>query len=103
MAQFDVYPNPNRKIAGDIPYVVDVQADFLADLPTRVLIPLARLAAMAPSPNLNPVVVVGGEQLAVMTNHLVSLPANVLAASVASLAEHRYDILNAVDFLFTGI
>lgn len=103
MPQFDVHPNPNRKVAGDIPYVVDVQVDFLHDLPTRILVPLVRPEAMKASPHLNPMVTVAGQDLALMTNQLASLPTSVLAPPVASLAERRYDILRALDFLFTGI
>lgn len=103
MAQFDVHPNPNRKVAGDMPYVVDLQADFLRDLPTRILAPLVRPAAIRPSPHLNPIVTIDGEAFAVMTNHFVSLPTEMLAPTVATLSHHRDDLINALDFLFTGI
>jgi toxin CcdB len=103
MAQFDVYPNPNRDVADDMPYVLDVQADFLADLPTRILVPLVRPQVMKPSPHLNPMVRVAEEDLVVMTNHLVSLPTALLGKPVASVRDRRYDLIAALDFLFTGI
>lgn len=103
MAQFDVHPNPNRRIADDMPYVVDVQANFLRNLPTRILVPLARPDSIKASPHLNPMLVVDGESLVLLTNHLVSLPATILDEAVTSLAEHRHDIIGALDFLFTGI
>lgn len=103
MSQFDVYPNPDAIISDDMPYVIDLQADYLRDLPTRILAPLARPAAIVPSPHLNPMFPVENETLALMTNHLVSLPATLLGKPVASLADHRTDIIAALDFLFTGI
>lgn len=50
MARYDVYPNP------DGGYILDVQADLLDDLTTRVVVPLM-MATLAPSPakRLNPI------------------------------------------------
>ena len=41
MAHLDVFRNPDATTASVIPYVVDVQSELLADLPTHVVIPLA--------------------------------------------------------------
>ena len=41
MAHFDVFHNPDATTASVIPYVVDVQSELLAGLPTRAVIPLA--------------------------------------------------------------
>lgn len=40
MAQFDVYLNPNPDTSKSIPYLLDVQADLLDTLATRVVAPL---------------------------------------------------------------
>ena len=40
MAQFDVYLNPNAATRKIIPYLLDVQADLLDTLSTRVVVPL---------------------------------------------------------------
>ena len=40
MAQFDVYLNPNAATRKAIPYLLDVQADLLDTLATRVVVPL---------------------------------------------------------------
>ncbi|MGE5546573.1 MAG: CcdB family protein [Solirubrobacterales bacterium] len=103
MTQYDVHPNPSRRAAEDMPYVVDVQSDLLSDLPTRVLVPLARPGVIKPSPHLNPTVDVHGEALTLLANQLVSLPRQVLGPPVASLENRRDDIIAALDFLFTGI
>ncbi len=42
MAQFDVYANPNPDSQQQIPYLVDIQADLLDHLATRVVAPLYR-------------------------------------------------------------
>lgn len=103
MAQFDLYANPSRRVAEDMPFVVDVQSEFLRHLPTRILIPLARQDSIKASPHLNPLLTVNGEPLVLLTNHLASLPSTMLDHAVGSLAEHRHDIIAALDFLFTGI
>lgn len=40
MAQFDVYENTNRDTCKTFPYMLDIQAEVLNDLPTRVVVPL---------------------------------------------------------------
>lgn len=103
MAQFDVYPNPAGGMGDAVPYVVDMQSDQLAGLPTRMIAPLARPEDFQPLRRLNPLVEIGGERLVIMIHLMAAVPRDVLAASVASVADHRDDIINALDFLFTGI
>jgi toxin CcdB len=53
MAHLDVYPMPGRARRG---YVVDVQANLLAGLATRVVVPLMREGAVrSAAAGLNPV------------------------------------------------
>ena len=46
MAHLDVFRNPDATTANVIPYVVDVQSELLAGLPTHVVIPLAYAEAI---------------------------------------------------------
>lgn len=46
MAQFDVYINPNTATRKVIPYLLDVQADLLDTLTTRVVVPLIKAEEM---------------------------------------------------------
>ncbi len=59
MARFDVY---SRRGSDSDGYLIDVQADLLQDLSTRVVAPLLP-PAIAPKParNLNPVFKIDGE------------------------------------------
>jgi len=52
---------------------------------------------------LNPVFVIEGRELVLATADIASIHRSELGECVASLAEHRYDIINATDFLFTGV
>lgn len=103
MAQFDVHPNPAGSMADAAPYVVDMQSDHLEALPTRIVAPLAVLEDFRPARNLNPIVEVKGEKFAVMVNLMATVPRNVLTPAVASLAASRSELIDALDFLFTGI
>ena len=46
MPQFDVYLNPNADTSKAIPYLLDVQADLLDRLATRVVVPLVLAGEM---------------------------------------------------------
>lgn len=103
MAQFDVYPNPAGGMGDAVPYVLDVQDDQLAGVPTRIVVPLARPDGFQALRRLNPLVEVDGERLAVMTHLMAAVPRDVLRGRVASLESRRNDIVAALDFLFTGL
>jgi toxin CcdB len=102
MAQFDVFRHAKSR---RYPYLLDVQAELLRDLATRVvapLIPLARLRGQAIS-QLNPIVDVGGEPHAILFQELAAFPARELRNPVANLLPRRGEIIAAIDLLFTGI
>lgn len=103
MAHLDVFRNPDATTASVIPYVVDVQSELLADLPTRVVIPLAYPEAIeTPILRLNPKVGVGDTALVVLTQDMASVPNRLLRNPVANLSPQRAEIVAALDFLFTG-
>ena len=59
MAQFDVFANPNEQTNQAVPYLLDVQADLLDSLSTRVVVPLATASAMGKAiSHLNPEVTI---------------------------------------------
>ena len=103
MAHFDVFHNPDATTASVIPYVVDVQSELLAGLPTRVVIPLAYAEAIeTPILRLNPTVGVGDTALVALTQDMASVSNRLLRNPVANLSPQHDEILAALDFLFTG-
>jgi len=103
MAQFDVYTNPNPKTKQTIPYLLDVQADLLNNLTTRVVIPLYSASAMDKAAKyLNPQFSIRRIKVTMSTAELAGIPASSLGDKVCSLKEHRNEIIAALDFLFTG-
>lgn len=104
MAQFDVYRNPNKASAQAVPFLVDVQSDFLSGFSTRVVVPLAPVQSVGKSAQrLHPQFQIDGVNMVMMTELLAAVPKAALGAAVTSLAQHRDEIVAALDFLITGI
>ena len=99
MARYDVYASPDS--AG---YLLDVQADLLESLNTRLVVPLMPISA-APSPakRLNPVFDIQSERYVMVTQFLSAVPASILKAPVTSLAQHDTEITGALDMALTGV
>ncbi|MRR07343.1 MAG: plasmid maintenance protein CcdB [Deltaproteobacteria bacterium] len=103
MAQFDVYENRNPKTKESIPYLLDLQADLLDNLTTRVIVPLITAAAMGKAAKyLNPQFKIKRTTVIMSTAELAGVNLNVLGEKVCSLKECRAEIIAALDFLFTG-
>jgi toxin CcdB len=103
MAQFDVLRNPDPGSAALAPYLVDLQADLLSHLSTRVVAPLIPPEDIVRAARLHPVFVVEGRELVLAPEDLAAVRRGELGPVVGSLADRRADIVNALDLLFTGI
>lgn len=104
MAQFDVYLNPNPDTRKSIPYLLDVQADLLDTLATRVVVPLILAEKMGlAAKHLNPQFKIKGVAVVMSTAELAGIPNRPLGDKVTSLKSKRDEIIAALDLLFTGI
>jgi toxin CcdB len=98
MARFHVY---HLKSTGSM--VMDVQANSLDNLDSRIVIPLVsadeedRLIL-----RLNPRVEIDGKGYFLKTELLAAIRSNELGTSVADLTEHHDKIVAALDFAFQG-
>ncbi len=101
MAQFDVY-----QLRSEPRLVVDVQSDLLSSqLDSRLVIPLlAPDVADWPFERLTPLLEVDGKSLLLATPLMIGMPKRELQAQpLASMATESYRILNAIDFLMSGV
>ncbi len=101
MARFDVYRFPSP----EAPLVVDVQANVLSELNSRVVVPLAprKAAAREALPRLKPVIRLLGEEFVFLPTDIAVVPSGVLREPVANLeVAHGDEITAALDFLFRG-
>lgn len=104
MARFDVRTNLNRETRARVPLLLELQADMLSGLATRVVAPLVPAAAFGPpAARLNPVFRIGSRNYVMDTALLAGVPANILGDRAASLADRSAEILGALDFLVSGI
>jgi toxin CcdB len=104
MTQFAVYRNDNPGSREEFPFLVDVQAELLEDLGTRVVIPLAKAEELTgfPTQYLTPVVVFEGRSYALLTPQLAGISRYELGAPAGSLADQERVISGAVEFLLRG-
>ncbi len=100
MAQFDVYCNINPISLEEIPYLLDIQADLLSGLSTRVVVPLTRQSKNIQ--HLNPLFEINGEKVVMLTQELSGVDKNILGDKVCSLMGRRSEIIATLDFLVSG-
>ena len=100
MAQFDLYANPNPDTNERVPYLLDIQNDLLDTLSTRVVVPL--VTGIRPITHLNPSFEIEGRTVIMSTAEMAGVPKKILGEKVASLAQSRDEIIEAVEFLMTG-
>jgi toxin CcdB len=103
MPQFTVYKNPNRRSRRRVPFVLDVQADLLDRLATRVVVPLVLASDMRAARHLNPTFEVDGKAVVMSTAEVAGVPLSAIGAPVADLSAKRSAIIAALDFLLTGV
>jgi toxin CcdB len=98
MARFTVYRNPNG--AG---YLLDVQANILNHLNTRMVVPLLPLtSAPQPAKTLNPVFDIAGTAVVMVTQFMAAVPTSLLKSPETSMEAQRNEITAALDLLFQG-
>lgn len=100
-SRFAVYRN-SRDSRGEIPYLVDVQADWVTT-GSRVVVPLIPAKIYGPPVSrLNPLFNIDGVSHVLATSDIAAIDANELQRSVHDFSEHRQTIVAALDFLFQG-
>ena len=98
MARFSVFANPDGP-----GFLLDVQADLLANLNTRVVVPLIPLdEAPVPARTLNPIFQVEGVTVVMVSQFLAAVPEKILKKPLGSLDGFRQEITAALDLLFQG-
>lgn len=99
MARFDVFT-----YEGQPGYLLDVQADLLDGLNTRIVVPLMAAAdAPPPARQLNPIFDIDGAPFVMVTQFLAAVPLTVLGPRITSLAGHDMTITAALDLALTGV
>ena len=99
MPKYDVFANPS----GD-GYLLDVQADLLSDLNTRVVVPLLPTSrAPKPATRLNPIFDFEGQPVVLVTQFMAAVPTGILKIPVGRLDEEFEKVTSAIDMLIHGV
>lgn len=103
MPRYDVYRNPSQKSRAAMPFLLDVQADLLEGLGTRVVVPLGlpRPVPLAPR-TLQPRLRVEGVELVMLTPLVAAVARSSLGEKVGNVGAEGASILAALDMLLTG-
>ena len=98
MAQFDLYQNP-----GGQGFLLDVQADIIETIKTRVVVPLLPpQRTLVQTPRLNPIFEVEGVRYVMVSQALSAVPISILRKRVDGMARYFDQIRDALDFLLIG-
>jgi toxin CcdB len=100
MAQFDIYTNNNTDSTAEFPYLLDIQADILSGLDTRVVIPLRENVKAIQ--HLTPELILGSTSYTLLTQELAGVHKSALGEKCGSLKERRNEIIAALDFMVSG-
>lgn len=101
--QFDIVENLNPRTRLHYPLLVVLQHDRVASLRSMIAAPLVPSANAPASSRLHPSITIGASQFFILTEELAAVPPGVLGAVVGSAEANRYEIIAALDLLFTGI
>lgn len=84
--------------------MLDCQTDLLDHIDTRFVAPLVP-PGIAPPPvrGLNPVIDIDGAGYVMVTQSAAAIRRRELGQVVMSLADRSHEIMNAFDFLLTGV
>lgn len=97
MARLDVYEN------GTSGYLLDVQADILYGLNSRLMVPLMPPSlAPLPAKRLNPLLEIEGGNYVMVTQYLASMPTRALGRRVINLRQHHDTVVAALDMILLG-
>ena len=103
--QFDVYQNKNAETRRRFPFLLDVQANILNTLQTRVVVPLAPrdLYEQKAVTRLMPVLEIQDRKYVAVVPQLAGVPSRTLGNAISNVAHSRQEIIDALDLLTTGV
>jgi toxin CcdB len=99
MPRFSVYANPEGP-----GYLLDVQANLLSHLNTRMVVPLLPKAnAPVPAHTLNPIFDIDGAAHVMVTQFMAAVPQKMLLTRALGVEDRAHEVVAALDCLFQGV
>jgi len=101
--QFDIVENRNFARRGQYPFLIVLQHDRVAAMRSVVAAPLVEFTAGLAASRLHPLITIAGLDYVIVVEQLAAVEPNSLGRTIASAQSIRYDIVAALDLLFTGV
>ena len=101
--QFDIVENVNQSTRDLYPFLLILQHDLVTSIQSVIVAPLVRADRAPTTSRLHPSLDVDGSRYTVLTEDLAPLPRNRVGRTVGSAESRYYDIVAALDLLFTGV
>jgi toxin CcdB len=101
--QFDIVENLNSARRSQYPFLVVLQHDHVASLRSVIAAPLVKASARLTESRLHPSLTVTGQDFLILVEELAAVEPNSLGRAIGSAETIRYEIVAAIDLLFTGI
>ncbi len=97
MARLDVRRMRGPK--GRVSLVVEIQSNFMRDIPTVLVAPMLTPQQLAPYADINPIVRIGEDDYAIRLEQMAGVSSASLGEKVATLSEAEYRISEAISKL----
>jgi toxin CcdB len=101
--QFDIVGNLNPASRAQYPYIVILQHDRMASIRSVIAAPLVEWTSALASSRIHPSITVNGRRYVALIEELAAVPQPAFGERVGSAEAQRYEIIAALDLLFTGI
>lgn len=96
MARFDIR---RLKARVRVRFVVELQSDYMRDLPTVIVAPLVPIDELKPYPGINPAVDIEGRTFAIRLEQMAGVQTANLGEVVGNLSGRDYEIATAMNRL----
>jgi hypothetical protein len=101
LRQYDLCRNSGKGAARS-PFLLFIQRDTLSALPTRLVVPVMRLAARDVIGDVMIAMEIDGELLHAVVSELFTIGRSALGPPVGNQSDRHDEIVRALDFLVTG-
>jgi hypothetical protein len=105
MSQFQAHKNLDENTQHVAPYVLDVQSALLKNIKTVVALPLVPMNRFLGTPIkvLNPILKIDGQAYVCVTQNMFAIERADMGCAVADFNQTNYEIINAIDYVLSGV
>lgn len=105
MSQFSVFHNKNTHTKKTYPYLLEIQSNLLSELATTVVVPLVQYDQNRTKPltRLTPIFTFDQNDYVMLTPQLAGIQRKELGKIAFELGHAKNEIINALDFLISGV